>query len=146
MPIRSTLAIALTGLAAATVLMTDAAESFAPSFTASPRAPLSRPAAQHPTLDNLAVMNLVTAHGASQAYDEPYCDVRVTVTTKLAADFEERRVAPPRLVEDMQVEVWASDRLGTWTMLATRPDGIACVIDTGRNWAGETDPFALARL
>ncbi|CUH38832.1 hypothetical protein JSE7799_01550 [Jannaschia seosinensis] len=31
-------------------------------------------------------------------------------------------------------EIWISAEDGTWTILMTRPDGIACVMAAGTNW------------
>ncbi|MDP3339131.1 hypothetical protein [Frigidibacter sp.] len=129
-------------VAAATLAMTAPAESL--SYRLVPPSDAMRSSAEVPSLDNLALLDLVTAYGDDQAYDEPYCDVRVTVTEKLTNDFEETRVSAPQERDGIFVELWASDRLGTWTMLATRADGIACVIETGRDWAGETGLETLA--
>ncbi len=129
-------------VAAATLAMTAPAESF--SYRLTPPSDAMRSSSEVPSLDNLTLLDLVTAYGDDQAFDEPYCDVRVTVTEKLANDFEEIRVSAPQERDGIFVELWASDRLGTWTMLATRTDGIACVIETGRDWAGETGLETLA--
>lgn len=129
-------------VAAATLAMTAPAESF--SYRLTPPSDAMRSSSEVPSLDNLALLDLVTAYGDDQAFDEPYCDVRVTVTEKLANGFEETRVSAPQERDGIFVELWASDRLGTWTMLATRTDGIACVIETGRDWAGETGLDTLA--
>lgn len=136
------LALVGLGAGAATLAMTDRAESFSYRLV-QPSEAVQRNTAS-PSLDNLAVMELVTAYGEDQAYDEPYCDVRVTVTETLANDFQETRVTAPEERDGIFVELWASDRLGTWTMLATRADGISCVIETGRDWAGETSLDTLA--
>lgn len=32
------------------------------------------------------------------------------------------------------VEVYASEETGTWTILLTRPDGVACLIAAGQMW------------
>lgn len=127
---------------AATLATTSPADSF--SYRLAPPSEAVQRDTASPSLDNLAVLDLVTAYGDDQAYDEPYCDVRVTVTEKLTNDFEEQRVAAPQERDGVFVELWASDRLGTWTMLATRTDGISCVIETGRDWAGETSLDTLA--
>lgn len=143
-PIHTIAAFAVLGLVvgAATLAMTAPAESF--SYRLAQPSDAVRRSTEAPSLDNLEVLDLVTAYGDDQAYDEPYCDVRVTVTEKLANDFEEAHVGAPEERGGVFVELWASDRLGTWTMLATRADGIACVIETGRDWAGETDLTVLA--
>ena len=130
------------GAGAATLAMTERAESFSYRLAA-PSNAVQRNIAS-PSLGNLAVMELVTAYGDKQGYDEPYCDLRVTVTETLANDFHETRVTVPEERDGILVELWASERLGTWTMLATRADGISCVVETGRDWAGETSLDTLA--
>jgi len=52
----------------------------------------------------------------------------------LIDDYGEARrgagLAGPRVI----YEIWASDATGTWTIMAVRPDGLACLIATGRHW------------
>ncbi|MEI4471944.1 hypothetical protein [Frigidibacter sp. MR17.24] len=122
--------------AVATAIFTQPAESYAPyRFPEPPSAIRTDPV--RPTLDNLAVMNLVDTYGDEQSYDEPYCDLRVSVTEKLSNEFEEQRIGQPDVVDGIYVELWASDSFRTWSALATRPDGISCVVQTGRDWNGE---------
>ncbi|MEI4485436.1 hypothetical protein V8J36_04480 [Frigidibacter sp. MR17.14] len=138
--------------AVATAIFTVPAESYAPyrpteapmPFRADPMESAQLDGAPvRPTLDSLEVMNMVTRTGDAQAYDEPYCDLRVTVTEKLTNEFEEARIGQPEVVDGIYVELWASDSFKTWSALATRPDGISCVVETGRDWAGETSLAAL---
>ena len=37
-------------------------------------------------------------------------------------------------------EVWRAKKSGSWTILLTRPDNIACVMATGRNWMEAPSP------
>lgn len=39
------------------------------------------------------------------------------------------------------LEVYASDSTGTWTILITRPDGVACLVASGQSWEKEATPF-----
>ena len=36
------------------------------------------------------------------------------------------------------LEVWASDETGSFTVFITRPDGVSCIVATGRHWTGAT--------
>jgi hypothetical protein len=36
--------------------------------------------------------------------------------------------------------VLANKKTGTWTVLETRPDGMACMILHGQDWNGDLDP------
>lgn len=37
-------------------------------------------------------------------------------------------------------EIWTSPKTGSWTILLTRPDKISCVIATGQDWYGVSEP------
>ena len=41
------------------------------------------------------------------------------------------------------VEVYASEKTGTWTILVTRPDGMSCLLAAGELW--EEEPKAVRR-
>lgn len=32
------------------------------------------------------------------------------------------------------IEIWSSDKTGSFTVFVTRTDGIACIVATGQNW------------
>lgn len=32
------------------------------------------------------------------------------------------------------IEIWSSDRTGSFTVFVTRSDGLACIVATGQNW------------
>jgi hypothetical protein len=32
------------------------------------------------------------------------------------------------------IEIWSSDRTGSFTVFVTRTDGMACIVATGQNW------------
>lgn len=155
----TTLAALALGATAITVILTDRAQSLAPQPAARQTA-LNDPARDDlrpygallrgadapevPNLGNLSLMHQVTAWGADQPVDEPYCDQRPALIAKLASEYDESRVGLPQWVEGIAVELWASARIGSWTVIASRADGIACVLDTGRGWQGETAIAALS--
>jgi len=35
---------------------------------------------------------------------------------------------------EVLIEVWSSEKTGTWTIVMTRPNGIACVMAAGDSW------------
>lgn len=59
------------------------------------------------------------------------CAARAEVVAKLAERFGEtlHSVGPER--SDGLVEVYASGRTGTWTVIVTRPDGTSCLLAAG---------------
>ncbi|WP_103258337.1 hypothetical protein [Tabrizicola aquatica] len=70
---------------------------------------------------------------------ETYCDARTVVAATLRHDFAET----PRLVrmtgEGMMMELWASELLGTWTVLHHGADGISCIVTSGQDWSEGSD-------
>jgi hypothetical protein len=74
---------------------------------------------------------------------ESYCDARETVARTLDHDFAEA----PRLAAltegGMTMELWASDLLGTWTVVHHGGDGISCIVTSGQDWAAGADPGSI---
>jgi hypothetical protein len=74
---------------------------------------------------------------------ETYCDLRTTVDGTLRHDFAEA----PRLAAvtgaGMTMELWASDLLGTWTVVHHGGDGISCIVTSGQDWTTSTDAVVL---
>ena len=54
---------------------------------------------------------------------------------------EARRGAGLATDQTALIEVWASDATGTFTVLATYPNGAACVVAEGKNWRNEPLAF-----
>ncbi|MEM7021275.1 MAG: hypothetical protein AAF637_01650 [Pseudomonadota bacterium] len=38
------------------------------------------------------------------------------------------------------IQVFVSKKSGSWTIVSTRPDGLSCVVATGRHWQDLTEP------
>ncbi|MEO1139870.1 MAG: hypothetical protein AAFW87_10480 [Pseudomonadota bacterium] len=75
------------------------------------------------------------------------CAERDTVVERLQSQYDETYTAGGlQTVRDKQtlVEVWASQKTGTFTVMLTMPDGVTCVVATGTDWhqrdADETPP------
>ena len=68
------------------------------------------------------------------------CGAREHVITKLQRDYSETLVAGGLQgnsnVQTM-VEVWASEKTGTFTMLLTSPEGVSCVVAVGTDFFSE---------
>ena len=62
------------------------------------------------------------------------CEPRSSMVATLASEYGETRrgvgLAGPTAV----FEVWASADTGSWTILKTTPDGLACVMAVGDGW------------
>lgn len=87
----------------------------------------------------LALATLLAA-ARLEAAEQPVCAARTDLANRLDALFSERPAAIGLDAAGKLVEVFASPDGSTWTMLATRPDGISCVVATGRFWQVRTPP------
>ncbi|WP_265501220.1 hypothetical protein [Paracoccus beibuensis] len=58
--------------------------------------------------------------------DQPYCASDAEIAQTLDHDFSERRVDA-----EGNTELWGSDQMGTWTLVAAREDQTSCIIASG---------------
>lgn len=65
----------------------------------------------------------------------PNCNLHGALAAVLADRHGETRVGRG-LTEGGVIEVYVSES-GTWTALAVRPDGIACITAVGTSWRGQ---------
>jgi len=70
------------------------------------------------------------------------CAARGEVVAKLAKRFGETLRSVGLQRAEGLVEVYASEKTGTWTILVTRPDGMSCLLAAGELW--EEEPKAAA--
>ena len=71
---------------------------------------------------------LLAGCAADAADDQPEaCAPRNMIAEILAADFGETPVTMTRLPGGYVAEVWLSSR-GSWSVLLTQPDGVACIL------------------
>ena len=98
---------------------------------------------------SLMVIAAITAAfiWASEAAQAASCDDRAKITAKLDEKYGETQrgmgLSGQTRQEDGGVwkrkrfsifEVWASEATGTWTILETTPNGVACIVAVGENW------------
>jgi hypothetical protein len=80
-----------------------------------------------------------------RALTETYCDLHLVVAQTLQDDFDEE----PRLAAltgtGLRMEFWASDLLGTWTLVHHGQDGISCIVTSGMDWQKGADAPLLMR-
>lgn len=73
------------------------------------------------------------AGGPVQAAANVVCVDRVKFIERLERSYSERRVSSGINFNGVMVEVFASPE-GHFTILATRPDGVSCLIASGSSW------------
>ena len=87
---------------------------------------------------------LATAPPAAHA--QLSCGDRNAMVEQLSRTYGEARkgagIANPMAL----FEVWASDVTGTWSILKTHPNGMACLIAAGENWRDDAPEFTPAGL
>lgn len=64
------------------------------------------------------------------------CAARTQVVDRLAERFGETLQSLGVDDKGGLIEVYASAESGTWTILATSPDGASCLVASGRSWEG----------
>lgn len=80
----------------------------------------------------------VLAHGA-QPVDEPHCSAHGLIAETLSHDFDEHPVEIRKTSDELVLQLWASELMGTWTMVHKGDDGISCIIASGAGWTGSED-------
>ncbi len=83
----------------------------------------------------------------AEAQTRTACAERTTVVKRLAEKYGETLQSLGLHQNNAVVEVYASDETGSWTILMTRPDGVACLMASGQMWeaqAGELIPKGTA--
>jgi hypothetical protein len=72
------------------------------------------------------------------------CGDRNAMVEQLSRSYGEARKGAGLADQTALFEVWASSATGTWTILKTTPNGIACVIAVGDNWRDDRPVFTPA--
>ena len=72
------------------------------------------------------------------------CAPRDRVIERLETGFAETIAGVGLQSPESLVEIWSSEKTGSWTILTTRPDGLSCIVAHGNNWMDLRDaPEAL---
>lgn len=64
------------------------------------------------------------------------CGPHPALAGQLAADYGEQPVAIGLTNDGLLVEIFVADGRRTFTLLLTRPDGLACILLAGQGWQG----------
>ncbi|WP_069299496.1 hypothetical protein [Neptunicoccus sediminis] len=71
------------------------------------------------------------------------CGPRAEIVTHLAQTYQEVRRGAGLSSATRVVELWSSAQTGSFSILLSYPNGMACVLATGSNWSDAT-PFDAA--
>jgi hypothetical protein len=110
-----------------------------------PRSPLSVRAvrlAARLAVRVAVLLGLAAATPTAEAQTRPAaCADRETVVQRLAERYGETLQSLGLHQDNSVLEVYASDDTGTWTILLTRTDGMACLVAAGQMWEGHASPL-----
>ena len=87
----------------------------------------------------LLVLPLSSSAAQAQAPSGVPCAERGMATTRLHDLYGERRIGYGLAANGSVIELFASPN-GSFTLFATLPDGISCLIATGQSWEPPPEP------
>lgn len=91
----------------------------------------------------LTALGLLAMTPQARAEDAPAaCAAHDDVVRKLADRYGEVRTSIGLHKSDSVVEVFTSARTGTWTIVVTGADGLACLLAAGQRWEQSETPTA----
>lgn len=97
--------------------------------------------------DDLTVYDVMER--VAPALDSPRCEAETEMASVLERDYSEHPVDKRVVGDGLQVVLWGSSDMGTWTLVHNGGDGVACVISSGTGWTETSSPeeiFANAPL
>lgn len=68
------------------------------------------------------------------AFAAPQCGPRDAVLAHLAEKYDESRRSIGLAADRMVMEVFASEATGTWSITVTTPDGMTCLVASGKDY------------
>ena len=69
-----------------------------------------------------------------KAQQRPNCAPREVVVTRLAEGYGETRQSVGLGANNAMIEVFASDKTGSWTITVTTPNGLTCLVASGQSF------------
>lgn len=83
----------------------------------------------------LSVIIGITAMAATKVYGQGNnCANREQLVERLRSMYGEELSSGGLLNEGNLIEVWFNHKTGTWTILKTQTNGVACIVLSGDNW------------
>lgn len=70
----------------------------------------------------------------TSAFAQASCAPRDKLIERLATGYGEALAAGGLQSEQRMIEVYAAPDTGTWTVLMTQANGVACIMASGTNW------------
>lgn len=109
-------------------------------------APIGRPDVKVTYQADLATLDAVTRTGAALELEDPFCDTPEVVAISLVEDYFETLQFSLWGKGEARLDLWSANATGTWTLVYTRTDGVACVAASGTGWADNLSSAEAVRL
>lgn len=77
---------------------------------------------------------------ASHAQAQPQCGPREMIVDQLQRSYGEVSIGKGMTRSGAIFEIWLSREKGTWTILKTTPQGLACLMVVGDSWQFDEKP------
>lgn len=68
------------------------------------------------------------------------CLPRTALVEQLERRYHEHLTGAGLQNPEQLIEVWASSETGSFTIFITRPDGVSCIVATGKHWNSSIMP------
>jgi len=85
------------------------------------------------------VFGTLAAAPPAVAQSERSCAPRDTVISQLAGKFSEVRKGAGLANPNALIEVWTSEKTGSWTIIVTQPNGTSCIVAAGNTWIDDEE-------
>lgn len=83
---------------------------------------------------NVALAAFVMTIASAPVQAQQVCGEREAIIDRLKGKYEENHRASGLQNKSTMVEIWTSEKTGSWTILVTRTNGVSCIAATGKNW------------
>ncbi len=74
------------------------------------------------------------ASAAPPAHAQSNCGQRAEIVGKLQQNYTENLTGGGLQSPQSLLELWTSNKTGSWTLLVTQANGISCIVGSGSNW------------
>ncbi len=85
-------------------------------------------------LVSTAVVFGAAAIAPPAAHAQTNCAPRDVIVERLEDKYTEHLAGGGLQNENQLLEIWTSDKTGSFTVLMSRPDGISCIVASGHHW------------
>ena len=83
------------------------------------------------------LLGIATASLPAQA--QTLCNTRSHIVAQLTDKYEEVSNGIGMQSASQVIEVWSSQKTGSWTIIASRADGVSCILAAGQGWTNNPE-------